>query len=180
MNRFRMPILTVLVSAGMLISGCDTATDKTEGADMSTEPRTMPPPVRQAGMIASARYGVPIDREAVPDPIPKVAGADQRQSRNYPMQPPLIPHDIRGYEVNLQSNTCMACHARSEVRETQATMISVTHYLDREGNFLAEISPRRYFCTQCHVVQTASDNMVANNFVDMDDLIRERAAEQGN
>ena len=36
--------------------------------------------------------------------------------------------------------------------ESQAPMVSVTHYMDRDGNFLADISARRYFCEQCHVV----------------------------
>ena len=59
-------------------------------------------------------------------------------------------------------------------------MISVTHYMDRQGNFLAEISPRRYFCLQCHVVQTTTADLVDNNFEDMDDLIRQLAEAEGN
>jgi cytochrome c-type protein NapB len=54
-------------------------------------------------------------------------------------------------------------------------MISVTHYMDRDGNFLAEISPRRYFCTQCHVNQTATRDAVENEFKDMDELVGESA-----
>ena len=33
-------------------------------------------------------------------------------------------------------------------------MVIVTHFLDRDGQLLASISPRRFFCLQCHVVQT--------------------------
>jgi cytochrome c-type protein NapB len=50
-------------------------------------------------------------------------------------------------------------------------MISVTHYADREGQVLADVSPRRYFCTQCHVTQTDAQPMVENTFTDMNDLI---------
>ena len=89
------------------------------------------------------------------------------------MQPPLIPHDTRGYEVNLQVNKCMSCHARRRTEESQAPMISVTHYMDREGNFLADVSPRRYFCEQCHVVQTNAPTLVGNDFKDIDQLLRE-------
>ena len=52
-------------------------------------------------------------------------------------------------------------------------MISVTHYMDREGNFLADVSPRRYFCEQCHVVQTNAPTLVGNDFKDIDQLLRE-------
>jgi cytochrome c-type protein NapB len=128
-----------------------------------------------ADEIATLRDGLPIDEEAEPAPIPLVVDGDIRTKRNYPMQPPLIPHDIRGYEVNLQANKCMTCHARRRTEESQAPMISVTHYMDRDGNFLAEISPRRYFCNQCHVTQTATRDVVENEFKDMDELLDRRA-----
>ena len=130
----------------------------------------------QAEELETLRYGEPIDQQASTSPIPKVIDEDIRSKRSYPMQPPLIPHDTRGYEVNLQVNKCMSCHARKRVEESQAPMISVTHYMDRDGNFLAEVSPRRYFCNQCHVNQTASRVTVENEFRDMDDLVSESAS----
>jgi len=133
-----------------------------------------------ADEIATMRDGIPLDEQAAPDPIPQVIDGDFRSKRNYPMQPPLIPHDIRGYEVNLQVNKCMSCHARRRTEESQAPMISVTHYMDRDGNFLAEISPRRYFCNQCHVNQTAARTVVENEFEDMDELLEERATSETN
>jgi cytochrome c-type protein NapB len=129
-----------------------------------------------ADEIATLRDGTPIDSEADPAAIPQVFDGDIKQKRNYPMQPPLIPHDTRDYDVNLQVNKCMSCHARRQTEESQAPMISVTHYMDREGNFLAEISPRRYFCNQCHVNQTLTRDTPENDFQDMDELIEERAA----
>jgi cytochrome c-type protein NapB len=131
-----------------------------------------------ADEIATLRGGTPIDEERNPGPIPQVIDGDVRTKRNYPMQPPLIPHDIRGYEVNLQVNKCMSCHARRRTEESQAPMISVTHYMDRDGNFLAEVSPRRYFCNQCHVNQTAIREVFENEFQDMDELLEERAARE--
>ncbi len=130
--------------------------------------------------LATLRKGAAVDTEVMPDRIPRVVDTDVRQQRNYPMQPPMIPHDTRGYAVNLRVNRCMACHARRRTEESQAPMVSVTHYMDREGNFLAEISPRRYFCNQCHVTQTASRTMVDNTFEDMDKLLQAREAEKGN
>ena len=132
-----------------------------------------------ADEIATLRHGTPVDAEATPAAMPKTINEDIREKRNYPMQPPLIPHDDRGYEVNLQVNKCMSCHARKRTEDSQAPMISVTHYMDRDGNFLANISPRRYFCEQCHVNQTVSREMVDNTFRDMDELMAEKAAGDG-
>lgn len=130
-----------------------------------------------ADEIATLRGGTPIDEERAPEPIPQVIDDDIRTKRNYPMQPPLIPHHTRGYEVNLQVNKCMSCHARRRTEDSQAPMISVTHYMNRDGNFLAEISPRRYFCNQCHVNQTTVRKVFENEFQDMDELLEERAAQ---
>lgn len=99
---------------------------------------------------------------------------DLRRMRAYPMQPPTIPHKIDDYQLDLNANKCMSCHARGRSEETQAPMVSVTHYQDRDGNFLAELSPRRYFCTQCHVPQTDAKPLVGNNFIDIDHLIRQQ------
>jgi cytochrome c-type protein NapB len=50
-------------------------------------------------------------------------------------------------------------------------MISITHFSDRDGQFLASVSPRRYFCTQCHVPQHNVQVPVKNDFVDIDALL---------
>ena len=51
-------------------------------------------------------------------------------------------------------------------------MISITHFMDRDGQFLASISPRRYFCNQCHVPQHEVRDPVENTFVDVDSLLQ--------
>ena len=83
---------------------------------------------------------------------------------NYVYQPPLIPHKIRHYELSLNANTCLSCHSFKNAREAGATKISVTHYESREGAVLSDVSPRRYFCLQCHVVQTDARELIANDF----------------
>ena len=122
--------------------------------------------------IATLRGG-PIDEEAQPPKIADVDNRDIKRARNYPMQPPTIPHHIRDYRVDLNSNKCLSCHSRKQTAQSQAPMISVTHYMDREGNFLADVSPRRYFCEQCHVVQTNAKLLVGSDFKDIDQLLRE-------
>ncbi|MGL5489097.1 MAG: nitrate reductase cytochrome c-type subunit [Shewanella sp.] len=115
---------------------------------------------------------VPIDVEPTPPAMQAVLNKDIKEVRNYPMQPPVIPHKIDGYQLDLKVNKCMACHARQRTGDSQAPMVSVTHYMDRDNNFLAELSPRRYFCTQCHVPQLDAKLLVENDFVDMDHLIK--------
>ncbi|GHE87199.1 nitrate reductase cytochrome c-type subunit [Thalassotalea profundi] len=126
--------------------------------------------------IATLRASTSIDTQATPSPIANVINKDIKQARNYPMQPPVIPHKTRNYEVNLNSNKCMSCHSRSRTEESQAPMVSVTHFMDRDGNFLAEISPRRYFCNQCHATQTDAKLLVENDFVDMHTLMKAKRA----
>ena len=46
-------------------------------------------------------------------------------------------------------------------------MISITHFMDRDGQVLADVTPRRYFCTECHVQQTDARPLVPNTFKDM-------------
>ena len=85
-------------------------------------------------------------------------------ARDYVHQPPLIPHKITGYRIDLRSNKCLTCHSWTNYRESGATKISQTHFSDREGNDLANVSARRYFCTQCHVPQVDAKPLVENNF----------------
>jgi len=110
-----------------------------------------------------------VDKEA--PRIGRITNNDLRQARNYPEQPPLIPHKIRGYQVDRNSNRCLTCHSRAAVEESQAPMVSVTHYMDRENQVRATVSARRYFCNQCHVPQTDAKPLVENTFVDVDTLL---------
>lgn len=84
--------------------------------------------------------------------------------RDYVQQPPLIPHKVEGYEVSKNFNRCMDCHAWSRYQETGATKVSLTHFKDRDGGELSNISPRRYFCMQCHVPQMDARPLVGNKF----------------
>ena len=121
--------------------------------------------------LATLRDGAIAGEQDAPR-FAKVENKDLKRKRAYPMQPPTIPHKIDGYQVDLNVNRCLACHSRRVTEVTQAPMVSVTHYMDREGNFLADVSPRRYFCQQCHVTQTDARALLANDFVDIDELLK--------
>ncbi|MBX3567448.1 MAG: nitrate reductase cytochrome c-type subunit [Rhizobiaceae bacterium] len=103
-------------------------------------------------------------------PIPKWTVDDIRRMRAYPDQPPVIPHSIEGYQLSVNTNRCLSCHKREFTESSGAPMISVTHYMTRDGQMLADVSPRRYFCTACHVPQAATPPLVGNTFIDMSEL----------
>ena len=124
-----------------------------------------------AQTFSALRGPTPLDQEGKPDPMTPQQNTSEREARNYPEQPPLIPHSIEGYEVSINANKCLSCHARTRVGVSQAPMISITHFADRDGQFLATVSPRRYFCTQCHVPQHDVRVPIENDFVDIDTLL---------
>ena len=92
---------------------------------------------------------------------------EKRKMRNYPEQPPVIPHSIDGYQLSLRTNRCLDCHRRQYTEQSGAPMISVTHFIGRDSQVLADVTPRRYFCTACHVPQTDAQPLVPNAFEDM-------------
>ena len=116
----------------------------------------------------------PLAEAPTPPRMTPQSNTDLRQVRNYPEQPPVIPHKTEDYQVDLRVNRCMTCHARTAVGDSQAPMVSITHFMDRDGQFLASISPRRYFCNQCHVSQREAQPQVGNTFVDVDTLLQPR------
>lgn len=111
-------------------------------------------------------------------PAPPIAGDPrnlQREVRNYPEQPPVIPHAIRGYQVDKRFNRCLDCHSRESAPGAGAPMVSITHFMDRNNQVRAAVTPGRYFCTQCHVPQTDADALVESDFLPVDRVIREGA-----
>jgi cytochrome c-type protein NapB len=84
--------------------------------------------------------------------------------RNFQKQPPLIPHSIKGYNITQNFNKCMDCHSKERAEESGATKVAKSHYLDREDKKHANISPRRYFCLQCHVPQFDAKPLVENTY----------------
>ena len=129
-----------------------------------------PPPVSLL-----LRGPTPLDQIAPAPRMTPPRNTSEKEVRNYPEQPPVIPHTIEGYQVDLNGNKCLSCHARSRTGESQAPMISITHFMDRDGQFLATVSPRRFFCTGCHVPQHEVKVPVPNDFVDVDTLLARSA-----
>ena len=128
------------------------------------------------GSVALAQMGskllgdVPFTQTPKAAPLPKWVVDDVRRMRAYPDQPPVIPHSIEGYQLSVNTNRCLSCHKREFTEGSGAPMISVTHYITRDGQMLADVSPRRYFCTACHVPQAATQPLVQNTFKDMSEM----------
>lgn len=95
---------------------------------------------------------------------------EQVLESDFVYQPPLIPHSTRSYEVSLNANKCLSCHSWKNAKEMGATKISVTHYMNREDAVLADVSPRRYFCLQCHVPQANAKPLIENEYQRVESL----------
>jgi len=113
--------------------------------------------------LQTLRGDTPIDKTTEAD-MYKPSKDAKPLPRDYVQQPPLIPHTIRDYQITKNYNKCMDCHAWSKTKDSGATKVSITHFKTRDGQELSNISPRRYFCTQCHVPQADAKPLVQNTF----------------
>ena len=121
-------------------------------------------PASHAAEVESLRGDHPL-AESAKKPVPKKWQSDRAPiARDFVHQPPLIPHTIEGYVINTRSNKCLSCHSWANYKDKGATKISLTHFTDRDGHDLANVSARRYFCTQCHVPQVDAKPLVSNTF----------------
>ena len=128
-----------------------------------------------APLVDPLRGPVPLAEEPRPPVLANQENKDVRRNRAFAMQPPTIPHRIDGYQVDRNANRCVTCHARTRIEETKAIPIPATHYMDRDGTLRGDVSPRRYFCTQCHVPQEDVKPLVDNTYQDFEALARSAA-----
>ncbi len=89
---------------------------------------------------------------------------NEKVGLSYIQQPPLVPHSVRGYQIDRNVNKCLSCHSFKNYKKYDATKISTSHFTNRDGTVLSDVSPRRYFCMQCHVPQVKAQPLVENNF----------------
>ncbi|KOO09428.1 nitrate reductase cytochrome c-type subunit [Vibrio hepatarius] len=147
-------LLVALLSVGALLSGSVLAELDNPGG---------------TGGLESLRGATELEDTRPADSFKKYP-REQVLDSSFVYQPPLIPHNIRGYEVSLNANKCLSCHSWKNAKEMGATKISVTHYVNREDAVLSDVSPRRYFCLQCHVPQANAKPLIKNNFEAVDSL----------
>jgi cytochrome c-type protein NapB len=127
----------------------------------------LPPPSSFAaddGGLATLR-GAPI-----PTSLPVTGDALRKAiestplERDFTQQPPLVSHAVDSYPVSKNFNKCMDCHSWENYRKEKATKVPQTHFQTADGEELTNISPRRYFCLQCHVPQVDAKPLIANTY----------------
>ena len=124
----------------------------------------VPENTNSTGGIKSERGSTDLVTDADAAPLKNFRKDGDLYDRQYMHQPPLIPHDTRNYEVDNKVNKCLACHSFKNASAMKAPKISPTHFETRDGMTLGEVSPRRYFCLQCHVPQADAKPLVNNTF----------------
>ena len=154
-KRYLLSLLCITV-----VMACLNITAVFSGEDKSVKPLE----------IESLRGSEPISEVPNAPELKKFPKERELLDLNYVGQPPLIPHSIRGYEITVNTNKCMNCHAWENAISAGAPRISVSHYRDRDGKQLADVSPSRYNCTQCHVPQVNAKPLVPNTFQPVESL----------
>jgi cytochrome c-type protein NapB len=127
-------------------------------------------PTVNPGGLETIRGFATIDETRKAEKLKRVIKDKDPIARNYVHQPPVVPHQTRGYRINLNSNKCLTCHGWKYAAETGATKVSLTHFETRDGKTLSDVSPRRYFCSQCHVTQADAKELVENTFKPVESL----------
>ncbi|VAW03059.1 Nitrate reductase cytochrome c550-type subunit [hydrothermal vent metagenome] len=111
----------------------------------------------------SLRGNVAIDEKNKASTVPKLDFSGMFE-RAYRQQPPMIPHKVMEYQVDLRVNQCITCHDWPKNVKYGAPKISETHYVDRDGLRLDHVSRTRWNCNLCHVPQANVKSLIKNNF----------------
>lgn len=114
--------------------------------------------------LQSLRGSNPVEKTSLDPDSSQVVRAKEPLPRTFEQQPPLIPHVSENYQIDLKANRCLTCHGIENYERSGATRISPSHYMNRQGQQMSNLSASRYFCTQCHVSQTAATPLVENEF----------------
>ena len=123
----------------------------------------LPPPATAAD-VESLRGGVAMTEQGPTARLYKLDLDEEQFPRNFPEQPPLIPHKVAKYKINLKSNRCLKCHDKPYYEEEESPLVGKSHYMGADGKEMKTINMGRYNCMQCHVPQTKAKPLIANTF----------------
>jgi len=113
------------------------------------------------GADAAASDQAPVERPYAG----QAPGTQKRIARTFSNQPPLIPHTIEGVDtLTLEENACLSCHGPENYKLINAPKPSDSHFRDRDGKTLPDVSAARRQCMTCHVPQADAKPMVENTF----------------
>ena len=127
-------------------------------------------PYAVAEHVKSLRGDLALEQDSVAPTLKHFQKDEEPIERDYLQQPPLIPHKIAEYRITLKHNKCLSCHSWTNYKARGATKISQTHFENREGAVMSNVSGLRYFCTQCHVPQVKAKELIANDFEPVDSM----------
>lgn len=113
--------------------------------------------------VQTLRGDNPIDKEEKSFEQKKPLKAEGGFERFHKKQPPLIPHGVEKETITLKNNSCMKCHSEKNHEKEKAPRVGDSHFLDRDGKKLQDISMRRWFCDTCHAPQVDAQPLVDNS-----------------
>ena len=125
-----------------------------------------PSQVLAASQVVESLRGM----EAVPATEPPPAMRDfindkENIPRTFKQQPPLVPHEVDKYTIDLKQNKCLECHMKQPGKDkAKSVEMSEAHFMDRDGKKLDHPSGARHFCNQCHVPQVDAQPLIGSNF----------------
>jgi len=117
-----------------------------------------------ADAVQPLRGDASIPSTTSPPQLPRQKIQEGSFSRAWEEQPPLIPHRMEKYQIDVKVNQCLSCHDRTKHEQSGATEISDAHYRNRDGKELEQIARGRWFCNQCHIPQSDISPTVENTF----------------
>lgn len=115
--------------------------------------------------LASLRGMAEVTATEPPPELRDYINDKENVARNFEEQPPLVPHEVDKYTINLTENKCLDCHMKQPGKDkAKSVEMSEAHFTDRNGNKLDHPSGSRHFCNQCHVPQIDAKPLVDSTF----------------
>ncbi|MBE0474955.1 nitrate reductase cytochrome c-type subunit [Rhodoferax sp.] len=85
--------------------------------------------------------------------------------RSFASQPPLVPHNVDGFDISQTENACWDCHSSDEFKGKKMPMVSKSHLVKgTEAKADPELDMKRWQCDNCHVPQVDAKPLVGNDF----------------
>lgn len=125
-----------------------------------------PVPDQSLGLSKTSVFDTPVPEAALPNTTDP--GDRPPIARDFPQQPPRIPHGIADFlPITADENACIDCHAVAEKEPGEPTPIPPSHYEDLRnapGERGEHIVGARYVCVTCHISPGGNPPAVDNTF----------------
>lgn len=88
----------------------------------------------------------------------------KKHERTFRQQPPMVPHQVEKYQLDVKVNECLKCHDWKTAAKEKAPEMAESHYKDRDGNQYDAVYGGRWFCNTCHAPMTDAKPLIDNTF----------------